>query len=61
MIVFCPVCNNETDVFVSQKIGQLVNCQVCKTTLEVIWLFPISLVPVEEQSQPLVNTQDDLN
>jgi lysine biosynthesis protein LysW len=61
MTTSCPVCKNETELYFPPKIGQLVTCQVCKTTLEVIWLFPVSLDPVEEQSNAFVNTQDDLS
>ena len=48
MTTLCPVCKNETDLSFPPTIGQLVICQVCKSTLEVIWLFPISLEPVED-------------
>ena len=63
MNTVCPVCKNKTNLWFPIEIGQYVSCDVCKSSLEVIWLFPISLDPVEYQSHSPLNTPtpDDLN
>jgi lysine biosynthesis protein LysW len=46
----CPVCKNATDLPSHPELGQHVVCQVCKTTLEVTWLYPLSLDTIDDQS-----------
>jgi len=39
----CPACNNITELVPPLDLGQHLTCPVCKTCLEIIWLYPICL------------------
>jgi len=49
---FCPQCHTEISLTSSPEIGQRVSCSTCDTTLEIIWLYPLSLDYPEDQEQP---------
>jgi len=42
----CPACSSPLSVAENPHIGDLVICQVCHRTYEVVWLFPLELSPV---------------
>lgn len=47
--VKCPLCQNKINVSQPVMLGQRVTCSECKSLLEIIWLFPISLDKVEAE------------
>ena len=46
----CPECGEEITFDTNPDIGLRTECRGCQTFLEVIWLFPLSLEPSEDQS-----------
>lgn len=55
----CPHCHNEFGLFMPLAVGQRVTCSVCKTYLEIIWLFPVSLDMIENQKQSTEQNTDN--
>ena len=46
----CPNCTRPLVLGDLPKIGELVQCQHCDITFEVVWLFPLELIPLSVQS-----------
>ncbi len=43
VIVSCPKCHQQIELTIELEIGFPVTCQSCEASLEVIWLYPLSL------------------
>jgi len=54
----CPTCSSPLSVVDLPRIGELVYCQNCETTYEVVWLFPLEMIPVSE-SKPQIEKFSD--
>lgn len=49
----CPICSTSLSLADIPQIGEMVTCLHCELTLEVVWLFPLELLPAT--AQPGVN------
>lgn len=47
----CPSCSTSLSIVEYPHIGDLVTCPVCQKIYEVVWLFPLELSPVVNQSE----------
>lgn len=45
-IVNCLFCNNRIEIEGNLEIKQLIECHDCHQIMEVVWLFPLELVPI---------------
>lgn len=50
LTTLCPVCHTGVHIDAEPFIGLEVTCASCKVPLEVVWLFPLSLGCLEEES-----------
>lgn len=55
-IGFCPECGNEVRLRKAPHLGQIVNCPVCRTNLEVVNRDPVEFDWAEEET---VDEEDD--
>ena len=46
----CPACVTLLTLEDLPRIGELVFCQLCGTTFEIVWLFPLELIPISVES-----------
>ena len=45
----CPNCFELIQMAEIPKIGDVVHCEECKTTFEIVWLFPLELLQANLQ------------
>jgi lysine biosynthesis protein LysW len=57
MSIYCQSCEKVVQINPSLEIGKVVECPSCGAKYEVVWLYPLELVPCQD---PLAPTQDDL-
>lgn len=55
----CPNCSTPLEMGDLPKIGELVQCKHCKKTFEVVWLFPLELIPLNVQVKPQIKKLHD--
>jgi len=55
----CPNCSTPLLLADLPKIGELVQCQHCASVFEVVWLFPLELIPINVQATPPVEQVHD--
>ena len=55
----CPNCLTPFALGDFPKIGELVQCQHCEMTFEVVWLFPLDMIPINVQVTPMVEKLPD--
>jgi len=55
----CPNCSKPLTLGDLPAIGELVQCQHCHTTFEVVWLFPLELIPLPVQAAPMLENYKD--
>lgn len=57
MSVYCQNCKKVVQISSSLEIGKVVECPSCGFKYEVVWLYPLELVPYQV---PLPPTQEGL-
>jgi lysine biosynthesis protein LysW len=55
----CPTCSTSLLLSDLPYVGQLVFCQECETTFEVVWLFPLELMPLAVQPKKKTENLSD--
>jgi lysine biosynthesis protein LysW len=57
--ILCPECKEKIDLPTTIGLGQQVICAACETPLEVVWLYPLSLDTVDDQSNLQLHIKND--
>ena len=55
----CPNCSTPLELGDLPKIGEPVQCLHCKMAFEVVWLFPLELIPINVQATPRIEKLHD--
>jgi lysine biosynthesis protein LysW len=50
VVATCPQCQNKIGLSMPVVLGQKLTCSVCSVSLEVVWLYPICLDYVENET-----------
>lgn len=55
-IITCINCGEKLEIDGELKIAQLIDCQHCHKTMEVVWLFPLDLMPYDRAEELLTSS-----